>query len=127
MDFLLISSLNKKLPNALTETIYKEHFLPITKAKKLLKERFLPIIRSKKLVNMLLRTLEEKECQSLDHNSIVPILQRCLENERCIKFLLNNSIFKRLYIKIIVLREKNFVNLNEIDDFALSCCYYLYH
>lgn len=40
MDFLLISSLNKKLPNALTETIYKEHFLPITKAKKITDRTF---------------------------------------------------------------------------------------
>lgn len=76
---------------------------------------------------MLLRTLKGERCESLGINSIVPILQRCFENERCIKFLLNNSIFKRLYIKIIVLREKKFVNLNEIDDFALSWCYYLYH
>ena len=83
--------------------------------------------RAKKLVNMLLKTLKREECQSLDHNSIIPILQRCLENDRCIKFLLHNSIFKRLYIKIIVLREKNFVNLDEINDFALSWCYYLYH
>lgn len=98
-----------------------------------------PELISKKLCDSLLEELNSYECKKINIEKLVPILEKVLENEFAIKYMYNNycyhdkysgknyNYFEILYDKIIIKKEKNYVNLTEINDFAFSWLFNLYH
>jgi hypothetical protein len=116
------------IPDDIKKSIYFDYFYPNE-----------PKVVAIKISHSLLEELNSYECKKLDKTNLVPFLKKVIENEMAVKYMYNNychhniydgkkyNYFKSLYDKIIIKKEKNYENLNEIDDFALSWLVYLYH
>jgi hypothetical protein len=102
--------------------------------------KYLNIENNEKITNTLIHqlysVLETEDCCQLNITKLVPILTEVLKNKDVINYLYNSytfyncenkNIFKILYDQIIVKKERNFKNLSEINDFALSWLHMMYH
>jgi hypothetical protein len=76
----------------------------------------------------LINQLNSHECNRLIIKQLVPILKQVFDDNMACKYMLQtDSNFEQLYNDIIINKKKNFINLNTIDDFALSWCMFVYH
>ena len=116
------------IPDDVKKNIYFDYFYPNE-----------PEVIAKKLCDLLLEELNSSECKKINIENLVPILEKVLENEFAIKYMYNDycyhdkysgknyNYFQIFYDKIIIKKEKNYVNLSEIHDFAFSWLFNLYH
>lgn len=103
------------------------------------KQKLVDIYLSDELCNALMTELNSCESIQLNYIQLASILELVLQNKHVIDYLYNNyyyydkyqntkiNIFKNLYDELVVEKNKNFVNLSLINDFALSWLHKIYH
>lgn len=116
----------------MTENIYPPRVpnefianLPYDIKKYIYDEHFSYELQYKKLKNIL----DSIDCRTLIINEEYKnMICQILNDIHFINYLMKyDMIFKELYTKIFIHHKKNFINLNNDDDFALSWLFTLYH
>jgi len=126
-----LNEFEKKLfiiPDDIKKNIYYDYFYPNE-----------PRVIASKLCDELLNEIDSFKHTTCNTTKLSLILTKVLENNLAIEYLYNNycyydkynntkrNYFRIVYDKIIINKEKNYINFNEVDDFALSLLSYIYH
>jgi len=136
MNIVLDNSFHDVELNNIDKNFY---LLPDDLKRNIYIEYFEPTIKAQELSNKLITLLSTKSSREGDIEPIVPILTLILDNQYAIEYLLENyffydehtnkkrNLFKILYEKIIINKERNFINFDIVNDFAQSWLHIMYH